>query len=249
MAQKARAAMSDDFKKSYVKGALAGLPLIVAYIPFSLVFGVFAADLGLSVVQAVSMSAIVVAGAAQFAALGLLADDAPILIAILTGVCVNLRIVMYSASIAEHWRGATFWQRAAAAYVLHDQSYGMSIGRYMEGKEPTLAGKFGWYFGVTTPTTAIWLVGATVGATLGAQIPQSWSLDIAAPVAFLAIAAPMIRTLPHLVAGTVGVAAALLLIDLPYGLSILTGAVLGMAAGAWTEGRLARRAAKTGDAQ
>jgi len=233
--------MSPEFKTSYVKGVLTGLPLIVAYIPFALVFGVFAANLGLSVVEAVSMSAVVVAGAAQFAALGLLADDAPAAIAIFTGLCVNLRIVMYSAHIAEHWRGSTFWQRAAAAYVLHDQSYGMSISRYMEGKEPTLAGKFGWYFGVTTPTTTIWLVCTTLGAALGKAIPADWSLDIAAPVAFFAIVSPMIRKPPHVVAAVVATVAALSLSGLPFGLGVLAAGLLGMLAGAATEHRLARR--------
>jgi len=240
MAQGARAAMSPEFRTSYVKGVVTGLPLIVAYIPFALVFGVFAADLGLSVVEALSMSALVVGGAAQFAALGLLADDAPAIIAIFTGLCVNLRIVMYSAHIAEFWRGATFWQRAAAAYVLHDQSYGMSVGRYMEGKEPTLAGKFGWYFGVTTPTTGVWLICTTLGAALGAAVPDEWSLDIAAPIAFLAIVSPMIRKPPHLVAAVVATVGSLTLTGLPFGFGVLAAGLLGMLAGAGTEHWLAR---------
>lgn len=237
-------AISAEFKASYRKGVLTGLPLIVAYIPFALVFGVFAADLGLSVVEALSMSAVVVAGAAQFAALGLLADDAPAIVAIFTGLCVNLRMFMYSAHIAEHWQGATFWRRAAAAYVLHDQSYGMSIGRYMEGKEPTLSGKFGWYFGVTTPTTGIWLIGTTLGAALGKAIPESWSLDVAAPIAFLAIVSPMIRRPPHVVAAVVAAGASLALTGLPFGFGVLAAGLLGMLAGAATDCWLARGAAE-----
>ncbi len=233
--------MTAEFKSSYVKGFVAGLPLIIAYVPFALVFGVVAVDAGLAVYEAIAMSAAVVAGAAQFAVLGLLMEDAPVAIAILAGVAVNLRIAMYSASIAEHWRGASFWQRAVAAYVLHDQAYGMSISRYVEGKEKTLSNKFGWYFGVLTPTTSTWFICTTIGAMLGAQIPAEWSLDFAVPIAFIAITAPMLKKLPHVMAALVGVAASLALVWLPLGFGVLAGGVLGMAAGVATEIWMDRR--------
>ena len=228
-------AINAEFRQSYAKGFMTGLPLIIAYIPFALVFGVVAVDAGLAVYEAIAMSAAVVAGAAQFAALGLLSDGAPVPIAILAGIAVNLRMVMYSAAIAEHWRGATFWQRAAAAYVLHDQSYGMSISRYEEGKEPTLSHKFGWYFGVLTPTTSTWFICTTIGGVLGAQIPAEWSLDFAVPIAFISIAAPMLKRLPHVAAAGVGVIASLALSWLPLGFGVLAGGVLGMLAGVLTE--------------
>lgn len=241
MAQDARATMSPDFKRSYKRGFVTGLPLIIAYIPFALVFGVVAVDAGLAVGEAIAMSAAVVAGAAQFAAIGLLTDGAPVAIAIVAGVAVNLRMVMYSAHIAEYWRGASFWRRATAAYVLHDQSYGMSISRYADGREPTLANKFGWYFGVLTPTTGTWFICTTIGAVLGAQIPAEWSLDFAVPIAFIAIAAPMLKRLPHVVAALVGVVASLALVWLPLGFGVLAGGVLGMLAGVLTEFWMDRR--------
>ena len=232
--------MSPEFRSSYKKGFVAGLPLLIAYIPFALVFGVVAVDAGLAVYEAIAMSAAVVAGAAQFAALGLLTEDAPVAIAILAGVAVNLRMAMYSAHIAEHWRGASFWQRALAAYVLHDQSYGMSINRYAEGKERTLANRFGWYSGVLTPTTGTWFACTTIGGLLGAQIPAGWSLDFAVPIAFIAIAAPMLKRLPHVAAAGVGVVASLALAWLPLGFGVLAGGALGMLAGVATEVWIAR---------
>ncbi len=227
--------MSPEFKNSYKKGFVAGLPLILAYIPFSLVFGVVAVDAGLTVIETVAMSLTVLAGAAQFAAVGLLSEDAPAAIAILTGLAINLRMAMYSASLAEYWRDAPFWSRVAAAYVVHDQSYGMSIGRYVDGQEPTLSNKFGWYYGVLTPTSGSYLIFCTLGAILGAQIPGEWSLDFAVPIAFIAIAAPMIKRASHFVAALVGVAASLSFVWLPLGFGVLAGGTLGMLAGVLTE--------------
>ena len=54
--------MTAEFKSSYVKGFVAGLPLIIAYVPFALVFGVVAVDAGLAVYEAIAMSAAVRGG-------------------------------------------------------------------------------------------------------------------------------------------------------------------------------------------
>jgi predicted branched-subunit amino acid permease len=82
-----------------------------------------------------------------------------------------------------------------------------------------------------------------VGALAGQAIPPEYALDFAVPIAFIAVIAPLMRTLPHLVAALTSIAGTLALTPLPYNTGLLVAAVLAMAAGAETERRLERRRA------
>lgn len=112
------------------EGIRAALPLTVGLIPFGLVAGVAAVDAGLSPVAAVGMSVVVFAGAAQLAVVDLLRTDTPLAVVVLTGVVVNLRILMYSASIAPYFQRYGSRWKAVLAYFLTDQAYALSIARY-----------------------------------------------------------------------------------------------------------------------
>uniref|UniRef100_UPI00374423E2 AzlC family ABC transporter permease n=1 Tax=Salinigranum salinum TaxID=1364937 RepID=UPI00374423E2 len=112
------------------EGIRAALPLTVGLIPFGLVAGVAAVDAGLSPVAAVGMSVVVFAGAAQLAVVDLLRTDANLVVVVLTGVVVNLRILMYSASIAPYFQRYGSRWKAVLAYFLTDQAYALSIARY-----------------------------------------------------------------------------------------------------------------------
>ena len=79
---------------------------------------------------------------------------------------------------------------------------------------------------------------------LGSTIPDSWALDFALPLAFLAMIGPMLRTLAHVVAALVSVITVLLAGGIPYNLGLLVAGVAGMMAGAWTERYLERRVAE-----
>ena len=92
-----------------------GAPFILVIVPFSLLFGVVATEAGLNVLETMSFSVLVIAGAAQFTALQLLTDGAPTLIALVSALAVNLRMAMYSASLTPWIGEATLGQRAAGA--------------------------------------------------------------------------------------------------------------------------------------
>jgi predicted branched-subunit amino acid permease len=76
------------------------------------------------------MSVVVFAGAAQLAVVDLLRTDTPLVVVVLTGVVVNLRILMYSASIAPYFQRYGSRWKAVLAYFLTDQAYALSIARY-----------------------------------------------------------------------------------------------------------------------
>ena len=236
--------MRPEVSRAFRRGAAAGLPFILVLGPFALLFGVVATEAGLPVLETFVMSVLVLAGAGQFTAVQLLAEQTPVLILLAAALTVNLRMAMYSASIAPYLRGASHWQRALAAYCLVDQNYALGLLEYEKRPEQGIAERLGFYFGVVVPIMPVWHGFTLVGALVGARIPDAFALDFALPITFLAMVAPALRTFPHVVAALVSVGAALLLAFLPYQIGLLGAALLAMCAGAATEQALRRRRRK-----
>jgi predicted branched-subunit amino acid permease len=222
-------------RSAYWQGLRAGLPFMLVVVPFGLLFGVVANQAGWTLTQNLMMSVMVIAGASQFAALQLLTENAPTLIVIATALAVNLRLAMYSASIAPHIGTAPLWQRALAAYFLVDQTYGAAIARYELQPTMSVPQRIAYFFGAATPVCGPWYLATVIGQQAGSAIPPALALDFAVPITFIALVAPMLRTLPHVVAAFVSVVASLALSWIPYNLWLIIAAGLAMAAGAGTE--------------
>ncbi|WP_282021650.1 AzlC family ABC transporter permease [Ruegeria faecimaris] len=233
--------MAYTTSKSYFwKGFRDGAPFIFVAIPFGTLFGVFATEAGLDIVQTIAFSAAVFAGAAQFTALQLLQDNTPSLIVLASALAVNLRVAMYSASLTPYLGAAPLWQRACAAYLTVDQSYACSIVQFEKEPDMTVPQRMAYFFGSVTPITPLWILATYLGAVLGAQIPESWALDFALPITFLAMIGPMMRTLAHVIAALVAITVALLTVGVPFNLGLLIAGTAGMIAGAQAELMLER---------
>lgn len=228
-------------KTAFWRGARDALPFLAVVGPFALLFGVVATEAGLRVYETLAMSVVVVAGAAQFTALSLLADDAPTLIAIAAALAVNLRMAMYSAALVPWLGRAPFWQRAIIAYCNVDQTYALSIARFEKDPDWSVPARVAYFLGAAAPVFPTWYGLTIVGALIGAQIPEWLALDFALPICFLAIIGPMLRTVAHVAAAVTSVTLTLLLAGLPYSLGLLVAALPAMAVGAavesWTERR------------
>ncbi|NOC46272.1 MULTISPECIES: AzlC family ABC transporter permease [unclassified Ruegeria] len=237
--------MASATSKSYFwKGFRDGTPFVFVAVPFGLLFGVFATEAGLTLVQTMAFTSTVFAGAAQFAALQLLQDNTPTVIIIVSALAVNLRMAMYSASLTPYLGSAPMWQRAFAAYLTVDQSYACSIVRFEKEPDLSVPQRMAYFVGSVTPITPLWILGTYLGAVLGAQIPESWALDFALPITFLAMIGPMMRTFAHVVAALVAIAVSLLTVVIPFNLGLLIAGCAGMIAGAQAELILERRKAQ-----
>jgi len=189
---------------------------------------------------------LVIAGAAQFAAVQLLTDNVPTLIALISALAVNLRMAMYSASLTPWLGPAPLWQRALAAYFTVDQSYACAVVKYEQEPHLSVPERMAYFFGVVTPICPLWYVFTLVGALVGDAMPAGLPLDFALPITFLAMIGPMLRTPAHVAAALVSVALALGLAWLPWNLGLLVAGLAGMTAGAQVELVLARRADRSG---
>ncbi len=228
--------MATSTSKSYYwKGFRDGAPFVIPIIPFGTLFGVLAVETGADALQALVFSATVFADGAQFAALQLMQDGAPILIVLASSLAVNLRLVMYSASLTPYLGSAPMWQRAIAAFVIVDQTYAGAIVRFENEPSLLVSQRMSYFFGLISPLTPFWLLCTYLGAVLGARIPDSWALDFALPILFLALIGPMMRTNAHVVAALVATAVALLTVNVPFNLGLLIAGFAGMMAGAQAE--------------
>ncbi len=235
--------MSEPFpKRTYFRGIVDGLPFVAVVGPFAILFGVIATEAGLDLWAAMGMSVIVIAGAAQFTALQLLADNSGAFAALAASLAVNLRSAMYSASLVPHIGKAPLWQRALISYALFDQNYTLALQKYEAEPEMSVPRKIAYYAGVTTPILPCWYGCTLIGILAGNGIPSDLPIDFVVPLTFLALVSPMLKTIAHLVAAAVSVALSLALHGLPGGVSILLVGIGAMAAGAAVETWRERRA-------
>jgi 4-azaleucine resistance transporter AzlC len=227
--------MSNDKPLTFGQGVRAGLPFVLVIGPFGLLFGVVGSEAGLDLAQVMTMTFLVIAGAAQFAAVQQMVDNAPVIMVLVTSLAVNLRMAMYSASMVPHLGEAPLWKRALVAHFLVDQTAVLGIERFESRADAPLHEKLAFFFGVALVIAPFWYAATLAGAVVGSRIPESFALDFAVPITFLAMIAPMVKSLAHLAAAITSVVLALLLAWMPYGSGLLLAALAAMTVGSLVE--------------
>ncbi|MGB5533084.1 MAG: AzlC family ABC transporter permease [Acidimicrobiia bacterium] len=215
--------------KALADGVRAFAPLLIAVIPFGLVFGIVAAGSEVGPWLGGFTSFIIFAGAAQLATLQLIDAGAAGAVVIATALVINARHLMYSAALAPAFREFPKGARFALPYLLTDQAFALSIVRFGEVEDP--AYRLWFFTGAGLSLWVPWQIFTIAGIVLGAQIPASWSLDFAIPLMFVILLVPTIKGRPDLLAAVVGATVAILAAGAPYGLGLIIGAVSGVVAG------------------
>jgi predicted branched-subunit amino acid permease len=207
------------------------LPVLLGVMPFGLVTGVAMVASGIAPLAAILMSVFVFAGASMIASAQLLASGTPLAMVLLATAFINLRFMMYSATLRPHFGHLPLGWRLLVGYLVADNVVGLSAGRFADHREDPA--KLEFFLGVGSVIWLVWQAGVTAGALLGAGLPASWRLEFAAPLAFIAMSVPFIRDRAMLAAALAAGLAAILAHDLPLRLSIPVAALTGMAAGVW----------------
>lgn len=222
--------------KNFWAGVRAEFPLLVGVFPFGMIYGALALNAGLSASVAQWMSSIVFAGSSQFIATQLVHDAVPGLVIVLTIAVVNLRHALYSASLAPYVASLPPRWKVLLSYLLTDEAYAATILHYeKEGMTP-----YGhWFFlGAGFSLWFTWQVSTAVGVFLGTAIPDSWSLDFALPLTFIAMVVPVLKNRPAIAAALSAGGTALLAYSLPYRLGLILAALVGILVGTVLEARL-----------
>lgn len=221
-------------RQSLFAGVRSVLPILIGVVPFGLIYGVVAVAAGIDELPAILMSSIVFAGASQIAAAKLWADGAPLLIIVATGLIINLRFLMYSASLATHFEDLSKPRRWALSYLLTDQAYAVSIIRF---EEDAGVRKVPFYVGAALTLWTTWQTSSIVGVLIGLRVPASWGLEFSVPLMFLALLVPTLRERTAIVVAVVSALAALLFHHLPLHSGLMVASLLALGLGALLEVR------------
>ena len=147
-------------------------------------YGVIARQSGRSVIEASGSSLIIFAGAAQFAAVGLVRDGATALEIAASVFLINLRHLLMAASLRPFLVPASLPRRLGYAYILTDEAFAMGIGWFRRGHRDVA-----YYVTFGVALWLCWNVGTIAGAIFGAGIPepQRYGIDFAITACFVAI--------------------------------------------------------------
>ncbi|HDZ56222.1 MAG TPA: branched-chain amino acid ABC transporter permease [Pseudomonas xinjiangensis] len=227
--------MSSRLKEALL-GARDTIPMLVGALPFGIIFGTLAVSAGLSVSATLAMSAFVFAGSAQFIAISLIASGSGLAVILITTLIVNLRHMLYSASLLPYIRHLPQRWRIPLAFWLTDESYAVVQSYYLQ---PGISSPHKhWYFlGSCLAMYSNWFACTVIGVVLGHALPgmADWGLDFAMVATFIGIVVPLLRTRPMLAAALAAAAVALLAHSLPYKLGLMLAALCGVIAGVTAE--------------
>jgi len=218
--------------RDFIAGARDALPILLGVVPFAMICSVAAISVGLTPFEAIGMNFIVFAGASQLAVLQLMGEGAFWLVMLLTAWVINLRFTMYSASLAPYLQKEPLHRKAPFAYILSDQAFGVTMSHFANEMPANPAW---YYYGVAAAIWATWNISAIVGALLGTLVPESWGLDFAFPLSFMALMFAALKDRPTVLAAVAGGLIAVLARGLPYNLGLVLAALLGIGTGVLAE--------------
>ncbi|HEY4189672.1 MAG TPA: AzlC family ABC transporter permease, partial [Candidatus Limnocylindrales bacterium] len=180
-----------DFQAGRRRLLLDTAGIVASVIGFGLVFGLAARSAGLSPIEASAFSLVVFAGASQFAAIGYLAAGLPWLPIVVLTFLLNIRHVLYSASLAPQLREVPFAQRVGMAHVLTDEAFALSSAHFLRIGRVDVGGYWiAAVLGVFIP----WNLATLAGVFLGGAIPNPTvlGLDVVFPAAMAGLAAGLV---------------------------------------------------------
>jgi len=207
-------------------GVTAMAPLVAAYAPFAIVIGSTAATLD-DPLAGWAGSWLIYGGSAHLAAMHGLAEGTALL-AVVTGLLVHTRLLVYGASMAPHWHHQPRWFRVLAPALLIEPTWALAE-RYGTGGRTADAHRH-FYLGAALTLGVGWSGAMALGALGGDHLPDL-GLDVAGSLCLIALVGPRLRDRAHRWSAMTGASAAVLTAGWPAGTGIVTAIVAGCVAG------------------
>jgi predicted branched-subunit amino acid permease len=209
----------------FIQGARDMLPVAPGMVAWGMMTGVAMMNSGLSLVESLAMTLTVFAGSSQLAAMPLMVAGAPMWVVLATGMCVNLRFVVFSLHLRPYFMHQPLWRRLMSGYFTTDISYVMFVRRFAHPVQasdlPTLRAQEAYLAGSCAVNWVSWMVASIAGITLANFIPVQWGLGFAGILALLGIACSLASSQLRIVSATIAGAAAVAAYALPLKLNIV----------------------------
>lgn len=134
----------------FKRGLVRSLPIAIGYLPVAITFGISTLALGFSKVEIFLISALIFAGASQFALISLLPYS--VIDAVSVALILNLRHIIYSHLISQKF---DLKKRFITAYGLTDEVFASSISSKEKDEKYILGLEVGSYLS--------WILGTLIG--------------------------------------------------------------------------------------
>ncbi len=189
--------MADGPVARALRGMRLAAPMGASYVPLAFTLGLLAVQQGLSPWVAALMSAIVFAGASQFAALAMLRAAVPTPEIVLATLFINLRHIVYNLSILPKLGIRSLAMRSLAAAIMTDESF--AFGSL--AADPGIRTQAG-ILGVAGTLWLCWNGGTLAGALLSPNLPPAVSNALSVMVygMFIGLLVPALKKLPRAIA-------------------------------------------------
>jgi predicted branched-subunit amino acid permease len=221
-------------QESLLAGVKSMAPMMLAYSPYALVIGSAVAGIG-DPVAGWSGSWLIYGGSAHLAALKGIGEGA-FATAIAVALLVNARLLVYSTSIARHWRNQPVWFRLFGAAFLIDPTWALADQHAATGASPEAHRRF--FLGAGITLGVWWSAMIAVGAIIGNRLPDV-GLELVAPLCLMSLIGTRVRDRGNRWAALAAAPAALLTSQAPAGTGLIAAIAVGCVA-AHLSGRWSR---------
>lgn len=156
---------SDNNKKAFREGIIAGIPIGLGYLAVSFSLGITAKNAGLSPFQGFLASILCTASAGEYAGFTLIAAVATYLEIAVVTLITNARYLLMSCALSQRLApGMPFYHRMLMAYTLTDELFGISIAR------PGYLNPY-YSYGAVLVAAPCWSIGTALGVIAGNLLP------------------------------------------------------------------------------
>ncbi|SMC54507.1 AzlC family ABC transporter permease [Polynucleobacter kasalickyi] len=199
---------------------------------WSIVLNLAIIKTGFAIFHTIVMSFTVYAGSAQLASIPLINGHFPIWIILLTTIVINSRFIVYSAAIAPHFQHLSFPHRCLIGFLNGDISFAVFSKKYPTADtNDSKKSIYQYFLGSAMMNWLVWQLGLGVALFFGMQIPDEWNFAFAGTLVLICLITPNIKTPKEITIGLVSVLVAILTINLPYRLGILSTVLAAMCSG------------------
>ena len=215
-----------SISKTFYKGVIDILPLMIPVVPFGIIFGAIGIELGFGPYLTYATSIIIFSGASQIVILQLLSAGASSLVAITSSSVVSTRHFLYGAVVTQHLNHLSIYWKFGLSYLLTDQAFAVSNEYFKKNNK----NKFKHYHLLGSGFTLwlIWQVTTIIGIILGTIVPEELGLTFTIPLTFLALLVNYLRNFDHLIVIILSGVTSIIFFDAPFKSYIIISSMIAL---------------------
>ncbi|WP_224991405.1 AzlC family ABC transporter permease [Acinetobacter pittii] len=174
----------------FLRGAVDILPLSISIIPWAILAGSMAIHAGLSFSEALAMSGLVFAGAAQLVSLSMVVEGASVFTIYLTIFFLTAQHFIYALTLRNDISILSLPKRLSLGFLLTDELFAVSAPLEKRRSEYLLGAGLTFYL--------FWVIFSLVGILLATVIPDllNYHLDFSIVAIFIAMIVPLCKGYP-----------------------------------------------------